>query len=120
MNRTDYVNSLNFEGAKVSIAKKLGINSEEVSIKPYKSGNFKVDLKNTTGNIGSLISGANKAYLTTTNLTIKKNKNKDFYYKADLELDLKNKSGEYVSTIGCIDSSRNKLTFSTANELKTN
>ena len=118
MTKTDFINNLDFEVAKNSIAKKLGIKSTDLDIKPYKSGNFKINLKNVSGNISPLFSGARKAVLITDNLNIKETKD-TFSYEANIALNLKNNSGEYISKIGKIGLNRNKFVFYTMNDIKT-
>ena len=117
MTRTEFINGLDFEVAKNTIARKLGIKPTNLSIKPYKSGNFKIDLKNASGTAGSLTTGAKKAILTTENLDIKEN-NEEFSYKANVTLNLKNGSGEYTSKIGKIGFEKNKFIFNTINDIK--
>ena len=118
MTKTDFISTLDFEVAKKSIARKLGIKSTDLNIKPSKSGDFKINLKNCTGNINSLFSGARKAILVTDNLNITDDNNK-FYYKANVLLDIKGNNGEYISKVGLIDSKNNKLVFHTLDDMKT-
>lgn len=117
MTRTEFINGLDFEVAKNTIAKKLGMKADNLSIKPYKSGNFKIDLKNASGAVGSLIKGARRAVITTEDLNIKES-NDEFSYKANVNLTLRNNSGEYVSKLGKIDFEKNKFIFSTMNDIK--
>lgn len=112
MTRTEFISGLNFETAKDAIAKKLSIDSNDISVKPYKSGNFKINLKNASGITGSIVNGATKAVLVTDELDISKN-NKTYSYTANVNIDLKNNSGEYISRIGQIDFDKNKFVFNT-------
>lgn len=117
MTKTDFISNLDFEVAKNSIARKLGIKSTDLDIKPSRSGDFKINLKNVSGNMSPLFSGARKAVLTTDNLNIKENKD-TYSYEANVTLDLKNSSGEYISKIGKIDLKKDKFVFYTMNDIK--
>lgn len=115
MTKTEFINGLNFEVAKNSIARKLGMKASELSIKPARSGDFRIDIKNASGTIGSLVSGARKAFITTKDLKVT-SKDGSFSYSADIDIDLKNKSGEFINTIGKIDLDKNKFVFITLDE----
>ena len=117
MTKTNFISNLNFEVAKNSIARKLGIKSTDLDIKPSRSGDFRINLKNVSGNMSTLFSGARKAVLTTDNLNIKENKD-NYSYEADVKLNLKNSSGEYISKIGKIDLQKDKFVFYTTNDTK--
>lgn len=117
MTKTNFISNLNFEVAKNSIARKLGIKSTDLDIKPSRSGDFRINLKNVSGNMSTLFSGARKAVLTTDNLNIKENKD-NYSYEADVTLNLKNSSGEYISKIGKIDLKKDKFVFYTTNDTK--
>lgn len=117
MTKTDFINGLDFETAKTAIAKKLDIASENISVKPYKSGNFKIDLRNASGVTGSLVNGASKACLITRDLNISKN-NKTYSYAAAVDINLKNSHGEYINKIGQINFDKNRFTFDTITDMK--
>ena len=119
MTKTDFINTLDFEVAKKSIARKLGINANELEIKSLKSGDFKIDLKNVSGKMCPLFSGAGRAMIVTDKLNIKEHKD-NFSYEATVSLDLKNRSGEYKNKIGKINLDNNKLVFSTIDDIKNN
>ena len=117
MTKSDFIKGLDFETAKTAIAKKLDIAAENISVRPYKSGNFKIDLRNASGVTGSLVNGASKACLITRNLNISK-KNKTYSYAAAVDIDLKNRYGEYINKIGQINFDKNKFTFDTITDMK--
>lgn len=116
MTKTEFINNLDFEVAKKSIARKLGMNANDLAIKTSKTGNFKIDIKNVSGSIGSLVSGSKKAIILTKDLNIKEN-NDNFSYSANVDITLKNNSGEYTNNIGTIDLNKNKFIFITNSEL---
>ena len=120
MTKTDFINTLDFEIAKNSIARKLGMKADELEIRSSKSGDFKINLKNVSGRMGSIFSGPGKAVIVTDKLNIKENKDDTFSYEANVELDLKNRSGEYRTRIGKINLNKDKFVFYTMNDLKNN
>lgn len=44
MTKTDFISNLDFKVAKNSIARKLGIKSTDLDIKPSRSGDFKINI----------------------------------------------------------------------------
>ena len=117
MTKTEFINNLDFETAKNSIAKKLGIKSTELDIKLYKSGHFKINLKNASGNISPLFSESKKAILSSDNLNFKENNGT---YEANITIHLKNNFGEYISNIGKIELKKDKFVFYTINDINNN
>lgn len=117
MTKTTFINNLDFEVAKDSIAKKLGMKSTDLDMKLSRSGNFKINLKNVSGKMSPLFSEAGKAVLFTDNLHIKENKD-TYSYEANISLDLKNRSGEYISKIGKLDLKNDKFVFYTMNDIR--
>lgn len=115
MTKTDFINNLDFEVAKTSIARKLGIKPTDLVIKPSRSGDFRIDIKDSK--IGSLLFGTGRAVLTTNNLSIKENKD-SYSYDANIHLDLKNRSGEYSSKVGKLNLKNDKFVFYTVKDLK--
>lgn len=117
MTKTTFINNLDFEVAKDSIAKKLGIKSTDLDMKLSRSGNFKINLKNVSGKMSPIFSEAGKAVLFTDNLNIKETKD-TFSYEANISLDLKNRSGEYISKIGKLNLKNDKFVFYTMKDIK--
>ena len=117
MTKTEFINKLDFDAAKNVIAKKLGISTDGLIIRPTKSGEFVISLKKVTGDVGSLFSGARSVTLATDNLVIKETKN-GCSYVANIRFILKNKAGEYSSNIGRIEVQNNKFVFYTMSDLK--
>lgn len=118
MTKTDFINSLDFEVAKGSIARKLGMKADDLVIKSSKSGDFRINLKTSSSKIGSLFSGPGRAFLITDNVNIKEYKNDTFSYEANIDLNLKNRSGEYRTRIGKINLNNDRFVFSTLNDIK--
>lgn len=116
MTKTDFINNLDFEVAKNSIARKLGIKANDLDVRAFKSGNFRINLKSDKAN--PLFCGAAKAVLFTDKLNIKENKDETFSYEANILLDIKNNKGEYISKVGKLNLNKNKFVFYTSNDIK--
>ncbi|MBQ8234065.1 MAG: hypothetical protein IJZ36_00595 [Bacilli bacterium] len=117
MTKTDFIETLDFEVAKSSIAKKLGMKADDLTIRHTKSGDFKINLKNVSGKMSPLFYGASKAVLVTDKLNIKEHKD-TFSYEAVVSLDLKNTTGEYKNRIGKLNLNNNRFVFYTNNDIK--
>lgn len=117
MTKTDFIRTLDFEAAKASIAKKLGVKTDELVIKASKSGDFKIDLRKVSGKLGKLFSSAGRAMIVTDKVNIRENK-ESFSYSANIMLNLKNGASEYSSKIGKIDTDNNKFNFHTIDDMR--
>ncbi|MBQ8218329.1 MAG: hypothetical protein IJZ79_03395 [Bacilli bacterium] len=117
MTKTEFINELDFEAAKVVISKKLGMKAEDLSISSTRSGDFKINLKNISGKLSALFYGARKAILYTDNIHVVEHKD-NFSYEAAVWLNLKNGYGEYRTKIGKISLNNNKFVFSTIRDIR--
>ena len=123
MTKTDFLRSLDFENAKITIARKLNIKPDTLSVKVTKNGVFEIDLKNANNPTGALVHNAKKAILAVTRVDIGEATDKDgkpngvFAYNADITVIIKNNEMEYVAKVGELDFVKNKLIFSTNAEI---
>ena len=120
MTKTDFVSTLDFEVAKTSIARKLGMKADDLDITHSKSGDFKINIKNTSGKMEPFFSGPGRALLVTDKVNIRERKNNTFSYEANIDLNLKNRSGEYKARIGKLNLNNNRFVFNTISDLKNN
>lgn len=123
MTKAEFLKSLDFESAKTTIARKMSIKPETITVKVSKTGVFEIDLKNANSATGILVSGAKKAVLAVTKVDIGEatdaegKPNGVFAYNAEISIIIKNADIEYSAKIGELDFVKNKLIFSTNAEI---
>lgn len=110
MSRQEFISTLNYESIKDTLAKVLKTNPEELVIITYKSGDFKLDFRNSSGTFGIISSNAVIARLFTSELKIRPKHN---VYEAKIVAKLSNKNGEYLNDIGTLRLNKNKWLFTT-------
>jgi len=124
MTQNEFIKSLDFESVKNTIARKLSIKPDTLTIKVIKNGVFEIDLKNANNPTGALVNGAKRAVLAVTRTDIGEATDSEtgkptgvFAYNADISIIIKNGEMEYTAKVGELDFVKNKLIFSTVAEI---
>lgn len=70
MSRQEFISTIEYEAIKAILAKALKTNPEELNITTYKSGDFKLDFRNSFGTFGIISSNALRLVIRMVSILI--------------------------------------------------